>query len=103
MAQISVALRPTARFALAMAGLLLCLDAVAFDPSAAESLAHRSGCNKCYAVEKKKDGPALRDVAAKYKGDEHAAEKLIKHVTSGEMCCGRPRIDPLVKDLPTES
>ena len=74
-----------ARFALAVASVLLCLDAAAFDPSAAESLAHRSGCNKCHAVEKKKDGPALRDVAAKYRGDAHAEDKLIKHVTSGEM------------------
>ncbi len=55
------------------------------DVGAAESLARHSGCNKCHAVEKKKDGPALRDVAAKYRDDEHAEDKLIKHVTSGEM------------------
>jgi len=69
----------------AAASFLLSLDAAAVDPSAAESLARHSGCNKCHAVEKKKDGPALRDVAAKYRGDEHAQEKLLQHVTSGEM------------------
>jgi len=59
--------------------------AAAADVAAAESLARHSGCNKCHAVEKKKDGPALRDVAAKYRDDNQAEEKLIKHVTSGEM------------------
>jgi cytochrome c len=78
-------LRTTARHALAAAALLVSLDAAAVDVSAAESLAKHSGCNKCHAVEKKKDGPALRDVAAKYRGDQQAVQKLIKHVTSGEM------------------
>ena len=78
-------LRTIVRHALAATALLVSLDAAAVDVSAAESLVKHSGCNKCHAVEKKKDGPALRDVAAKYRGDEHAVEKLIKHVTSGEM------------------
>src|SRR5258708_33381783 len=60
-------------------------NAAGFDPGAAESLAKHSGCNKCHAVEKKKDGPALRDRAAKYRGDDHAEGKLIKHITSGEL------------------
>jgi cytochrome c len=73
------------RIALAMASLLLSLNAFAIDADAAQGLAKHSGCNKCHAIEKKKDGPALRDVAAKYRGDASAEEKLIKHVTSGEM------------------
>lgn len=77
--------RGAARVALAAASLLLSLDAAAVDVGAAENLARHSGCNKCHALEKKKDGPALRDVAAKYRGDQQAQEKLIKHVTSGEM------------------
>ena len=77
--------RAAVRVALAVAGLVLSLDVAAVDVGAAESLAKHSGCNKCHALEKKKDGPALRDVAAKYRGDEHAQEKLIKHITSGEM------------------
>ena len=77
--------RGVTRLAVAAASLLLSLDAAGLDVGAAESLARHSGCNKCHAVEKKKDGPALRDVAAKYRDDEHAEDKLIKHVTSGEM------------------
>ncbi len=57
----------------------------AVDADAAMSLADKSGCNKCHGVEKRKDGPALRDVAAKYKGDDGAVDKLVYHVTSGEM------------------
>jgi cytochrome c len=70
---------------LLLASLLLSLNVAAIDADAAQGLAKHSGCNKCHAVEKKKDGPALRDVAAKYRGDPAAEEKLIKHVTSGEM------------------
>ena len=58
---------------------------LAGDATAAHDLAQSSGCFKCHGVDKKKDGPALRDVAAKYKGVADAESKLIYHVTSGEM------------------
>jgi cytochrome c len=58
---------------------------LATDEAAARDLAQSSGCFKCHGVDKKKDGPALRDVAAKYKGVQDAETKLIYHVTSGEM------------------
>ena len=58
---------------------------LASDEAAARDLAQSSGCFKCHGVDKKKDGPALRDVAAKYKGAADAETKLIYHVTSGEM------------------
>jgi cytochrome c len=58
---------------------------LASDEAAARDLAQSSGCFKCHGVDKKKDGPALRDVAAKYKGVADAETKLIYHVTSGEM------------------
>ena len=67
--------------------VLACLgtrDCRSADASAAQSLAQRSGCFKCHAVDKKKDGPALRDAAAKYKGSPEAQQQLIYHVTSGE-------------------
>jgi cytochrome c len=50
----------------------------------AQMLAKQSGCFKCHAVDKKKDGPAYRDVAARYKGNAEAEAKLIHHITSGE-------------------
>jgi cytochrome c len=58
--------------------------ASALDADAAQTLARQSGCFKCHAVDKKKDGPAYRDVAAKYKGNAEAEAKLIHHITSGE-------------------
>jgi cytochrome c len=58
---------------------------LAADEAAARDLAQSSGCFKCHGVDKKKDGPALRDVAAKYKGVADGEAKLIYHVTSGEM------------------
>ncbi len=58
---------------------------LASDEAAARDLAQSSGCFKCHGVDKKKDGPALRDVAAKYQGVADAETKLIYHVTSGEM------------------
>jgi cytochrome c len=56
----------------------------AADAETAQLLARQSGCFKCHAVDKKKDAPAYRDVAAKYKGNPTAEAKLINHVTSGE-------------------
>src|SRR5258708_4699507 len=58
--------------------------AAAADAVAAQDLAKASGCFKCHGVDKKKDGPALRDAAAKFKPKGDAEDKLIYHVTSGE-------------------
>ena len=60
--------------------------AFAVDADAAQATAKQNGCLKCHAVDKKKDGPAYRDIAAKYKGKDHAetVKKLIFHITSGE-------------------
>jgi len=60
------------------------VETLAGDAPAAQSLAQKSGCFKCHGVDKKKDGPALRDAAAKYRDQADAQEKLIYHVTSGE-------------------
>ncbi len=56
----------------------------AADAAAADALLKESKCFKCHAVEKKKDGPAYRDVAAKFRGDPEWEKKIIHHVTSGE-------------------
>ena len=58
--------------------------AAAADAVAAQDLAKASGCFKCHGVDKKKDGPALRAAAAKFKPKGDAEDKLIYHVTSGE-------------------
>jgi cytochrome c len=81
----AVAIRTLSRALLATTFLTSSPVLYASDETAARDLAQSSGCFKCHAVDKKKDGPALRDVAAKYKGVADAETKLIYHVTSGEM------------------
>ena len=58
--------------------------ALAADAEAAKTLARQNNCFKCHAVDKKKEGPAWKDVAAKYKGKPDAEARLIKHLTTGE-------------------
>lgn len=48
-----------------------------------EELFKRSNCMACHAVDQKRVGPALKDVAAKYNGDDSAVEKLAKKIKAG--------------------
>ncbi len=52
------------------------------DEEAAQSLAKKSNCFRCHAIDKKKDGPPYKEVAAKYRGKAEAPDKLFKHVTT---------------------
>ncbi len=61
---------------------LVCAAAVA-RADAGLDLAKQSGCLNCHDVDKKKLGPAYKDVAAKYKGQPGAEAKLIAKVTHG--------------------
>lgn len=63
-------------------GLLSCGTALALDAAAAESLARKSDCFKCHAIDKKKDGPAYKEIASKYKGKADAEQKLYTHLTT---------------------
>jgi len=54
----------------------------AVDTAAAEALMKKSNCFKCHAVDKKKDGPSYKEVAAKYKGKPDAEKKLHTHLTT---------------------
>ena len=49
----------------------------------AEALAKAKNCLSCHSVDKKIVGPAYKDVAAKYKGDKGALERLSAKVISG--------------------
>ncbi|OIQ65433.1 cytochrome c-551 precursor [mine drainage metagenome] len=55
------------------------------DAAAAQDLLKKSGCNKCHSVDKKKEGPAFKEVAKKLKGQADAEAKLITHITTGPM------------------
>lgn len=57
-------------------------NAAEVDASAAEALLKKSGCFKCHAAEKKKDGPSFKETAAKYKGKADGVDKVTKHITT---------------------
>jgi cytochrome c len=60
------------------AGLLLAGSALAD-----EALLKKSGCFACHTVDKKLVGPALKDIAAKYKGVPGVVATLAKKVRAG--------------------
>lgn len=67
--------------------LLLSLTSAsfAFDEEAAKAFAKKNDCFKCHALDKVKNGPSLKKIAAKYKGKEAEGEvKMTKHATSGQ-------------------
>lgn len=69
------------------AAALLCLavanaSAAAVDADAARALAKKSDCFKCHTIDDKKDGPAYREVAKKYRGKADAEAKLYTHMTT---------------------
>lgn len=65
-----------------IASLGLGLAAHAADEAAAESLARKNGCLKCHAIDKKKDGPSIKEIAGKWKGKADAEQKLSTHITT---------------------
>lgn len=69
---------------LAVAVLFQATTAQAVDEEAARALARESNCFKCHSISKKGDGPAWKDVAAKYRGKPDAEAQVTKHITSGE-------------------
>ncbi len=63
---------------------LVSTSSYAMDPVTAEQMARQNGCFKCHSIDKKKDGPPYREVAAKYKGKSDAEARLTTHITTGE-------------------
>ncbi len=56
----------------------------AADATAAEKLARQEGCLRCHGIDRGKDGPAYKEVAAKFKGKSDAEARLLNHLSSGE-------------------
>jgi cytochrome c len=54
------------------------------DAVAAKKLARNDHCLRCHAVDRKKEGPSFQSIAYKYRGQDEAMDKLVKHITSGE-------------------
>jgi len=68
-------------FVLAVAGVLAA--SASWMASAADVLKDK-GCLNCHAMDKKKVGPAFKDVAAKYKGNAGAEGELVAKLKSGK-------------------
>ncbi len=60
----------------------LAAQAQAVDVAAADALLLSNKCAKCHSVDKKKDGPAYKVTATKYKGKADAEAKLFTHLTT---------------------
>lgn len=61
------------------------LGIAAAGPAAAqEALAKSAGCLNCHAVDTKKMGPSLKDIAAKYKGKPDAEATVIAKLSAGK-------------------
>ena len=72
-----------------------------YDPNMV-SLAHRSNCFSCHTIDNKVVGPAWKEVAAKYRGDASAEEKLVANIAKGSSGVWgnvpMPANSPAVKD-----
>lgn len=75
--------------ALALAGLVIALPA-----SADEALAKKHNCLACHQVDKKAIGPAYRDIAKKYKGQNVAAQLEQKVKKGGQGVWGQVPMPP---------
>jgi cytochrome c len=80
--------------AVAAAGSLLVAGAASAQDAA--ELAKKNGCLNCHAVDTKKAGPALKDIAAKYKGNKDAEAKIVGALAEGK---GHPKVNASQGDI----
>jgi len=60
--------------------LLMCSSVYAIEP---QTLAQSKNCLACHSIDNRVVGPSFKEVAAKYKGDKTAEDKLVKKVIAG--------------------
>ena len=65
------------------AWVLLAAGTLSLPAFASADLAKAKNCVACHAVDSKLVGPSFKDVAAKYKGQKDAEDKLAKKVIAG--------------------
>lgn len=64
--------------------LIPAVAALAASPAqASPELLKKARCNACHTVDTKRVGPPLREIAARYQGQEGAAQKLFAKVREG--------------------
>jgi len=68
---------------LLIVGLMMSCQSIAANQAALPELALNNGCFTCHAIDRKVIGPAWRDVAAKYRGDANAEDRLVRKVSAG--------------------
>lgn len=68
---------------LVLASVGLLASGVVYAQSGADVLKAK-GCLNCHDFDKKKIGPAYKDVAAKYKGDKSAEAMLVSKLKEGK-------------------
>lgn len=67
-----------------IASVLMCASAQAqTNTEQLQQLLQRNNCTACHLVDKRKYGPNMLEVAAKYAGDAGAAAKLAKKIKEG--------------------
>ncbi len=57
----------------------------AADADSAQAFMKKERCGACHVLDKKKDGPSLKDISAKHKGKVDAEASLVQHILSGPM------------------
>ncbi|WP_179404159.1 c-type cytochrome [Burkholderia guangdongensis] len=78
----SLGVRRGAGVVVVLAGMVFGANAHA-DVGDGLRIARSNACLGCHAVDRKLVGPAFKDVAARYKGDPQAVDKLAKKVKDG--------------------
>ncbi len=79
-----IAIRTVFTVFVATAAFSISTPVFAADAAVAEKLARQEGCLRCHGVDRGKDGPAYKEIAAKYKGKPDTEARLVKHLSSGE-------------------
>lgn len=64
-------------------GLISSAIGQSVDPQKAQTIAKKSLCLGCHAVDKKMVGPAFGQIAARYKNEPKAKEKLTQKIRQG--------------------
>lgn len=71
---------------------IFCLALVAVFASGAaigQDVLRAKGCVNCHDADKRKVGPSLRDIGAKYKGDRSRAAQIVAGMKEGK---GHPKV-----------
>ena len=77
------------RTSLLLLGIAGTLAAGAVNAQSGADVVKAKGCLGCHEMDKKKVGPAFKDVAAKHKGNKAAAAELVAKLKEGK---GHPKI-----------